>query len=420
MYSSVQKLFNEKLDTVSLFILFIFHLVLLGSGVYLFSYLEGNLSSINLLNWDTGWYLNIRDNGYFYIPDQQSSVAFFPLFPYLWRFSHLSDVGISIFNIITFWTGILLLTKTLDIKGKYIFLYLSIPSAMFFFVPYSESIFFLFGILILVGFKKEKTWLICLGLFLSALTRSAGAIFLPALFITWILLNLKNNKKQSEFILYILSVLAGVLIVSYINYYQTGQWFGFMTIQSQWGHHLQIPHIPFNTWGDSRNILRTDGIALMIGISSIILLAGYLLSLVSKKAKLHLEGYQIFSLLYLAGVTSIVLLFEGGGLQSINRYIFASPYFFLLLPHFITKIKPEFSSVIKVFIIVVIFWTIFFYNGQAPKFIVHYCLTTCCLAAYFFINNKKYGAFITIFLFFFNLFFQILFLSQFLQGKWVA
>jgi len=33
------------------------------------------------LQYDAGWYIGIAENGYFYIPGQQSSVAFFPAFP---------------------------------------------------------------------------------------------------------------------------------------------------------------------------------------------------------------------------------------------------------------------------------------------------------------------------------------------------
>src|SRR3989338_177663 len=34
-------------------------------------------------SWDSGWYLDIVKNGYFYIPGKESSVAFFPLYPIL-------------------------------------------------------------------------------------------------------------------------------------------------------------------------------------------------------------------------------------------------------------------------------------------------------------------------------------------------
>ncbi len=37
------------------------------------------------VHWDAGWYLAIADDGYFYVPGRQSSVAFFPAYPLLLR-----------------------------------------------------------------------------------------------------------------------------------------------------------------------------------------------------------------------------------------------------------------------------------------------------------------------------------------------
>src|SRR5688572_21381971 len=36
-----------------------------------------------MLRWDSGWYWNIIEHGYQYVPGKQSNVAFFPLFPLL-------------------------------------------------------------------------------------------------------------------------------------------------------------------------------------------------------------------------------------------------------------------------------------------------------------------------------------------------
>jgi hypothetical protein len=38
--------------------------------------------------WDGGWYLDIAEHGYRFVPGEQSNVAFFPLYPYLIRLVH--------------------------------------------------------------------------------------------------------------------------------------------------------------------------------------------------------------------------------------------------------------------------------------------------------------------------------------------
>ena len=57
--------------------------------------------------WDSGWYLAIVQNGYFYVPGEQSSVAFFPLYPSLVKVFSFSVAdpritGIVISNVVLF------------------------------------------------------------------------------------------------------------------------------------------------------------------------------------------------------------------------------------------------------------------------------------------------------------------------------
>ena len=90
----LNKVFIEKniiLCYFSLFIVLYVILCLIG----LIEYFPNN---VNLVSWDAVWYNGIKDNGYYYDPSRQSSVAFFPLFPYLWRLIGVNAVGISFFN----------------------------------------------------------------------------------------------------------------------------------------------------------------------------------------------------------------------------------------------------------------------------------------------------------------------------------
>jgi hypothetical protein len=93
---------------------------------------------INFLNWDANHYNFIKEKGY-----QDFRLAFFPLFPIIWRFLDVGVYAIILINSLIFFTSFYILIKHLEIKGvKEILMYLSIPSFIFFYLPYSESIFF--------------------------------------------------------------------------------------------------------------------------------------------------------------------------------------------------------------------------------------------------------------------------------------
>lgn len=138
----------------------------------------------NEVAWDIGWYYSIVRHGYHFSETELSSVAFFPLFPYTWKLLKLDFLSCQILNGITFLAGSFLLYKIFKPKWILLLYSMAVPSAFFYFVPYSESFFYLFGAFILIGFYKKNPYLIISGLFLSILTRSAASTFIPALVIT--------------------------------------------------------------------------------------------------------------------------------------------------------------------------------------------------------------------------------------------
>jgi hypothetical protein len=52
----------------------------------------------NLVQWDAGWYKNIVSNGYVFIENTQCNLAFFPLFPFAWKWLQISAFNMSIIN----------------------------------------------------------------------------------------------------------------------------------------------------------------------------------------------------------------------------------------------------------------------------------------------------------------------------------
>ena len=92
----------------------------------------------NIIRWDASWYSSIAKNGYQYFWYDASNSAFFPLFPYLWKIIHVDSLGISIVNYLMCMSGLYLLYKYFEIEKKILLIYISLPSCIFFFLPFSE------------------------------------------------------------------------------------------------------------------------------------------------------------------------------------------------------------------------------------------------------------------------------------------
>ncbi len=138
----------------------------------------------NLVNMDASWYKDIRDDGYYYSDTTTSPMAFFPLFPYVWKLTGLNSIGISIFNYLIFLLGFSLLSKHLKLNFKQNLLFLSTPSLFFCFIPYSESLFFLGSVILLIGLNKDNIIIVVTGHIITTFSRSVGVVFIPAYIFT--------------------------------------------------------------------------------------------------------------------------------------------------------------------------------------------------------------------------------------------
>ena len=370
---------------------------------------------INFLNWDANHYNFIKEKGY-----QDFRLAFFPLFPIIWRFLDVGVYAIILINSLIFFTSFYILIKHLEIKGvKEILMYLSIPSFIFFYLPYSESIFFLSSIIIILGLKKNKNYLTYFGLFLSILSRPAFTVFIPALIITQ-LLNRNKEKISLSIGFYLLVSILGIISVGIIQFYDSGEWFKFFSEQKNWGNHLQIPKLPLTSWAGGF-IVRTDGFAFLIGVLSVSFLTALILKLKWVKDTV-LPNEVIFSLAYLGGITIAVLLFRGGSLFSLNRFVFATPFIIVVLNYWI---KQQFNLKIKklllIFGLIFIFWFLFGSYVHIQQIIKFGLLSLYATLIFALKSDKeiirKYSLILLIII---NFSFQIIFYIRFLNGDWVG
>ncbi|MEO9533299.1 MAG: hypothetical protein ABJG68_10200 [Crocinitomicaceae bacterium] len=370
------------------------------------------------LQFDALHYLEIMENGY-----ADYRVAFFPLFPKLWSLLNASPALISGINFLFYVFGFLLLNKTLKLETKTFIISLLLPSIVFFCVPYTEALFYLSGALVLIGIHKLSLRFFLLGLFLTALSRPAYTIFIPAILICFSFFNLDSRTKIKFIGGGVAVLIFGTLAVGFIQYLDTGRWFEFFAAQKLWGNELQIPSLPLTSWSDGI-IIRLDGVALLVGLTS-----AYFVVLHIKNYILKLENdmllIELFSLLYLAGISFAILLFRGGSLFSLNRFVFATPFVVIFINYLVRKnYRINWKRILIVFLVVELYWllfasyvhiqTLFKYTGATLILLCVVSLLTTWK------TEKSYPKYINIFGIVVLLTFQMYIFLRYFTGSWIA
>lgn len=138
------------------------------------------------VRWDSNWYLELARQGYEFLPDDQSSVVFFPLYPLLMHvgslgFMSLTHGGMLVSNICTFLAAMLIWRlarmdwseRAADLAVRF---FLFGPVSFFFSTVYSEGAFILFVAASLYGARMRRWWIAGLAGCAAALTRSVGVL----------------------------------------------------------------------------------------------------------------------------------------------------------------------------------------------------------------------------------------------------
>lgn len=290
------------------------------------------LNNTNLCHWDADWYFRIQKTGYSYVEGQQGTLAFFPLFPLVWKFTLLSGKGISLLNLFIFSVSFYFLARTLKLGLASSLLFLSTPSLLFCFLPYSEALFFMSSTIILVGLHKQSEPMIIIGMCLAAFSRSVNIVLIPALAFTYVC-NYGFSVKTIRFVLAAtVCVSVAVLVVFWIQYLHTGQWFAFFNMQKLWHRTLQMPTLPLTTL--STKVLWLDITALFIATLALFDAAAEFIQIMWRKEKARFSAPAQFSMAYLAIMGFLAVFYSGiwpgqhgSSIMSINRFVFAGPYF---------------------------------------------------------------------------------------------
>lgn len=328
----------------------------------------------NLHRFDVNWYHDIASNGYSMENEGPSNTIFFPLFALLWRVLPLNEVGISIVNLLIYFVSVVLILRTFRPLTNVLLVSLAIPSMFFLFIPYTEALFFLGGTLILCGFKKEKDLLVVSGLFIACLTRSASMLFIPVV-LGMLFFNIKSKEKINfmNYLYYMTVVALSISMVFQYQYYETGTQMAFFKAGSEWDCcFANFPSVPF-LGGASDKAVRLDSVALLSGLVA----AGLLLFVfIKNNQKMRMQNEEKFALFYIAGISFMMLVLGGGDFSSLNRFVFATPFFFVFLHYVFRSVQFDIILLIIAFIVIKSFYLLFGSYLSYQLYMYSFAITT--------------------------------------------
>lgn len=400
----------KSISNIGIYSIFFISLVFILNG----SIFPGLLSENHFLNWDAQHYFSIKNGNY-----SDFRTAFFPFFPIVWKFLGFSILGMTLFNSFIYIVSFYWLAKVFHFTTIQVFLFLTIPSAIFYYLPYTEAFFFFFSSLIIVGLKKKNYSLIYLGLFLCVVTRPSFTVLAPALFFTFWLTMDTLKEKIKHCLGLSLIVILGILSVLTVQYFYNHSAENYFTIQKGWGNFLQLPHLPLTSWAGGFNV-RLDGVAFLFS-----LLTGVLLLLTIKRMKVQKLPFPsefIFSAFYIVGIGLLVLLFRGGSLFSLNRFVFATPFVLIVLIHWMQlKINFTINKIVFIGIGILLFWLLFG-SYVHIQVLLKFLLLTLYMVLIFLIKhqNQSIQRYSMIGLIAINGVFQLLLFVRFLSNTWVG
>lgn len=212
--------------------------------------------------WDSGFYLSIVGKGYFFELGQQSSVAFFPLYPLLMSFlmpiaGSALAAGVLISNACLL-GGLVFLYRLTELEfgdartaWRTVFYIAAFPTAFFFSAVYTESTFLFMSVATFYFARKRLwAWAVLFGLLTSS-SRIIGVSMLGIVGLEWMRSHgwtlgaiykpsawrgLLNGIRTDWFNLLILFIIP-LGLVSYMLFLSStfGDPFAFNTTQAAWG-----------------------------------------------------------------------------------------------------------------------------------------------------------------------------------------
>jgi len=209
--------------------------------------------------WDASHYLGIAENGYQTVGDARLHIVFYPLYPYLVRFFSLGILPVNlsayiVSNVCLILSAFYLYLLSKNTYGKKeaqtaVLFFMFSPAAVFFSIPYTESLFFLLTIMSAYFSRKRRFCLAIVFASLSAFTRLPGVVSAVFVFFEMIRSESKRFKRENlriasrafaktasvRFLTCVL-ILSGFAAYLIVNKVVTGSAFTFLKYQKEhWG-----------------------------------------------------------------------------------------------------------------------------------------------------------------------------------------
>lgn len=265
---------------------------------------------------DAWWYYSIAVRGYGPQPDRGPNWAFFPLFPLLTRYAHLTDDfaldGMLVANVSCL--GALVLFALLAPRAGFrpedaeraVYYLAFFPTSYFLSMPLTEGLFLLLSVAAFLGAFSNRWWLAGIAGALASATRITGALLIVPLALHAIV---QRDRRVSTYA-WLACVPAGVVaFFSYLGH-RTGDFLAYVHTEASWGRAGSWPWRPLVDFFRDPSLLsdRWNLIALGAVVAILLLLAGIVLL---AKRQFALGAYALLSL---------ALPLSTGTLMSLSRY----------------------------------------------------------------------------------------------------
>ena len=205
--------------------------------------------------WDSGWYWDIATRGYYFRPDGQSSIAFFPLYPMLMRLAAapfgggdratwIAGIAVAFIAYACALVAVHRLAARMlgsrEAARRTVLYIVVFPWSLFMARVYSESLFLLTSVLAVSGAFDRRWWWAGTWGALATLTRPNGILI--ALPLVLFAIADRPGMRQLAFRAMALTPipLAFAGFCAYV-YALSGDPLGWMAAQSHWGYSLGHP-----------------------------------------------------------------------------------------------------------------------------------------------------------------------------------
>ncbi len=417
----------------------IHHYILIHTGVLILLFFSLSAvgivkvfpQNINLIQWDAGWYSSIVEKGYVFDADKQSNTGFFPLFPYIWKVTSLSNTGVSLLNLVFFYLGVCFVSKTVSNINKIsVFFSLSLPSLFFMYVPYSEALFFFSASLYLYGNHKNHLALKIIALLLSSLVRPTVFFLLPAVLFSELFADSPISNKVKSVIVLPLTMLLSTVLSFYIIGLSSNNFFAYSDSQiNNWEHHFSFPTFPLTTWRGYR-IIWLDFLGLFLSVSAFISALSLLIKGIKLKLRLREDKNLLLSLSYLAMILIYILFFHPKendtgltSILSINRYVLCSPFLFYLLYYLYSNRFIKLGRVLAISLLISIVLIGFPYasiTGLSYVKTLVFVLVLLLFIAFQVLPRYTNNKYLYIAVYIVNTSIQLYLFQSYLKGNWIG